>query len=470
MIGKVTKGNGTSKLLWYLWGPGRANEHTDPQLVAAWDGTDPTTLEPTHEHGRHDVRTLARLLEQPLAAQVRLPTTTVWQCSLRLAPEDRQLTDAEWAEAARDVLHRTGFAPRDDPDGCRWIAMRHSDDHIHLVVTLARQDGRPVDTRNDYYKLGQACRNLENKHDLRRTAPRDRTGPRRPSRAEHEKAQRAGKEFTSRDELRREVRLAAAATDSPDEFFDRLRDRGVMVKLRHSQQNPDQVTGYAVAWPGDHTAGGRPVWFGGSKLAADLSWTRLQQEAWPTSDAATVATTSATRSSSRARPADLTAHHAAALQRVVRSLARPRTPDDLQRLERATLTLVLALAASSRRHQRLGTAALLTDRAAHSAHPAPGSAQSAHLTAITAATRWALRPRRDRGDLAALLRAAGELHRALEHQRRSAHGGIGTPSHQPSVNGRVVEELLATVDAEPSDSRGRLSAPAQHEVRERRRA
>src|SRR4051812_8059669 len=35
------------------------------------------------------------------------------------------------------------------------------------------------------------------------------------------------------------------------------------------------MTGYSVALPGDRSTDGGPVWFGGAKLAPDLSWTRL---------------------------------------------------------------------------------------------------------------------------------------------------------------------------------------------------
>jgi uncharacterized protein (DUF1778 family) len=58
---------------------------------------------------------------------------------LRLADGDRRSSDAEWSQAARDVVDRTGFAPADDPGACRWVAVRHADDHIHIVVVLARQ-------------------------------------------------------------------------------------------------------------------------------------------------------------------------------------------------------------------------------------------------------------------------------------------------------------------------------------------
>ena len=35
--GKVVRGNDIGGLLRYLFGPGRANEHTNPHIVAAWD-------------------------------------------------------------------------------------------------------------------------------------------------------------------------------------------------------------------------------------------------------------------------------------------------------------------------------------------------------------------------------------------------------------------------------------------------
>ena len=37
------------------------------------------------------------------------------------------------------------------------------------------------------------------------------------------------------------------------------------------------MTGYAVALPGDTAKDGGPVWYGGGKLAADLTWPKLRQ-------------------------------------------------------------------------------------------------------------------------------------------------------------------------------------------------
>ncbi|NAZ80446.1 relaxase [Kineococcus sp. R8] len=340
MIGKVTKGNGVRKLLQYLYGSGRANEHTDPHLVAAWC-EDLASLEPAVRDGlrgpRHDVRPLADLLDQPLAALLRQPTTTVWQCSLRLAPEDRRLSDAEWDHAVRTVLARVGLASREDPGGCRWVAVRHADDHVHLAVTLARQDGQLARTRNDFYAVGAACRDLEAQFDLRRTAPRDRTGPRRPTRAEVEKHQRAGRMETTRDFLRREVRIAAFHASGPDDFFERLRRAGLLVRPRYSDQHQEQVTGYSVARPGDHSGSGKPVWFGGSKLAADLSLARLQQQ-WR----------QVPRESTERRQLRRSDHGNRQV-RELRDAARrlswsQQAPEDLQRLKRSAVTLALVLA------------------------------------------------------------------------------------------------------------------------------
>ena len=43
MIGKITapRGERVEPLIWYLYGPGRANEHTDPHIVAFSRGPRP---------------------------------------------------------------------------------------------------------------------------------------------------------------------------------------------------------------------------------------------------------------------------------------------------------------------------------------------------------------------------------------------------------------------------------------------
>ena len=114
------------------------------------------------------------------------------------------------------------------------------------------------------------------------TAPADCTAARRPSRAETEKTARRGLHEAPRVTLRRHVTTAAASAGSEQEFFALLDRAGVLARKRYSARNPGQVTGYAVALPGDIGKDGGPVWYGGGKLAADLTWPRLRQR-WTSS-------------------------------------------------------------------------------------------------------------------------------------------------------------------------------------------
>jgi hypothetical protein len=276
MIGKVTRGANVRRLLYYLYGPGKANEHTDPHLVAGFG--DPAELEPERLRGGYrDFRRLAGLLNQPLAAVNgdNYPKA-VWHCSIRAAPEDRTLSDQEWAQVAAHVMHATGLAPEGDDLGVRWVAVRHAPDHIHLVATLARQDRHRPSLWNTYRKLRTACRDTEEWYGLRSTAPADRTAAKRPTRAETEQAARRGQAEPARVRLRREVCTAAAGARTEDEFFAQLAKAGVLVRRRYSTQSPGEVTGYAVGLP-QHTAkDGQAVWFGGGKLAADLTLPKLR--------------------------------------------------------------------------------------------------------------------------------------------------------------------------------------------------
>jgi hypothetical protein len=276
VIGKVLRGRNDQRLLYYLYGPGQANEHTDPHLVAGFG--DPAELEPEHRPGgTRDFRRLAGLLEQPLAALAGPGhAQPVWHCAVRAAPEDQMLSDAEWAQVAARVMHRTGLAAEGDDLGVRWVAVRHAADHIHLVATLARQDGTRPRIWNDYYAVREACHDAERRFGVRSTAPADRTAARRPTRAETEQAARRGWAEPARVTLRREVSAAAAGAASEQEFFARLRQASVLVRQRRSTVHPDQVTGYAVGLPGHTAPGGGVVWYGGGKLAADLTLPKMR--------------------------------------------------------------------------------------------------------------------------------------------------------------------------------------------------
>ena len=284
MIGKIStpRGEHVQPLLYYLFGPGRREEHTDPHLVAGW--RHPADLEPPlRADGKRDFTKLVGLLLQPQAALgKRAYARPVWHCSMRAAPEDRMLSDDEWAAIAHDVMDRTGLSPYGQEDeAVRWVAVRHGDDHIHIVAMLARQDGGKPSLSWERVKVRAACLAAEQRYGLRSTAPADRTAARRPTRAESEKAARRGLDEAPRITLRRQVTTAAASANGEEEFFARLGEAGVLVRKRFSVKNPGQVTGYSVALHGDTTKDGGPVWYGGGKLAADLTWPKLRQRWTP---------------------------------------------------------------------------------------------------------------------------------------------------------------------------------------------
>jgi hypothetical protein len=163
----VVRGRNAARLPYYLYGPGRANEHTDPHLVAGFG--DPAELEPERRpDGSRDFRRLAGLLAQPLAVITGSSgPRPVWHCSVRASPEDRMLSDAEWARVAAAVMDCTGLARRGDEWGVRWVAVRHAPDHVHIVATLARQDGTRAKTWNDFFRVRDACRDAERWFGLR---------------------------------------------------------------------------------------------------------------------------------------------------------------------------------------------------------------------------------------------------------------------------------------------------------------
>ncbi|MEU9377203.1 mobilization protein [Streptomyces sp. NPDC048255] len=274
---KAESGSTTIDLLDYLFGPGERDEHVDPHLVAGWDPDLPC---PARTPARMTLADLALLLDAPVEAlRGPKPEEHVWHISVRNHADDRMLSDAEWSEAAA-MVHAAGIAEHGDEQACRWIAVRHAPDHIHILATLARQDGRHPRVRGDILSMHTAARGFEARWGLTPMSPLDRTARRRPVTGEAEKAARRGLTETARESLQRTVRQAAALGHGDTDFLDRLRDAGLRVRERRDDDGA--LVGYSVALPGDRADGGtRPVWFAGSTLAYDLSLPRVRERFTP---------------------------------------------------------------------------------------------------------------------------------------------------------------------------------------------
>jgi hypothetical protein len=312
MIDKISRGWYPAGLVRYLMGPGTHEEHVAPRVIASWDG-DPGMHQPARvgdSDFAYDKGEMGELIEDMSAPgkAAGLPDRApgpgekgskygwVWQCSLRNEDSDRVLSDAEWRAVAEDVMDRTGIAPTDDAGGCRWIAVRHDENHIHLMATLVRQDSeRRFHPRNDFTVVLSVCREWETKLGLTLTAGADKTATRAATRGEIEKAARRGGPrpdgpgtggagggggtavavLPSRVRLRQIVSQTAATKRGTPEFLEALRAQGLRV---HENHGPDgTLRGYAVGMAGDTDRKGKQVLFGGRTLAPDLSLPKLQQ-------------------------------------------------------------------------------------------------------------------------------------------------------------------------------------------------
>jgi len=255
----------------YLHGPGRHNEHaynnrvhgmviagsvavTDPTRSGQWVANMRRAY-----RGRDDV------------------SRPVWQCSLRTAPEDRRLSDAEWADAAHTFAERLGFEQHP------WVAVRHADDHIHLAVSRVAHDGRVWQGRHDYRHAQAARRELEVTYGLEQTATRrtmrsERTSITQVKPGEYRMYAEAG-HHAPRVALAESVLAAANTTAGQGRaaFEAELTDRGIQFMV--NQAATGTVSGYRFAVHTDDN--NELVWFKASQLDKKLAWRQLSRVVEP---------------------------------------------------------------------------------------------------------------------------------------------------------------------------------------------
>ncbi len=347
MIPQVGKlGSDLPGLTRYLFGPGKANEHTGQRLIAGsgtlaveWGGTTLTAdevatlgriVEADWRHARAEMLAAVgprypgpttrsdavessdsapsveeRTVDEPWSAPAAGSGRTgawrphVFHVSLALHPTEGELTDGAWEQIAQAYVERMGFTERSGKAGCQWYAVRHGrsagsaefpqgNDHIHIAVCLVRGDGTWASEWQSKSRSQRICRELEREFGLR---PLHETGAERgrahPSAAELRRATEAGRE-PERDRLRRVVLSAAVGAQNEYEFLRNLLDDEVRVRPRWATGGREVVEGYSVRF----RDAARPVWFGGGKLAPELSLPRLRahwRETDETRDAALTA-------------------------------------------------------------------------------------------------------------------------------------------------------------------------------------
>jgi hypothetical protein len=292
VIAKVTRGQGPSGAVRYLFGPGRYNEHEDAHVVAA---SASLRVERGLRPSRPELEELSAAMDLPAVMfGTEVPGGACWHLSLSTkAGTDRDLSEAEWADVAQEAMSRLGFEASGHQAACRWVAVRHGrssagNDHLHVVVDLVREDGKVASTGNDFKRLSALCAVMERRYGLSAIEGRkNETAMPGLTRPEVEKARRSGRAETERAELARVVRASATVAASEAEFVRLLRDAGVAARPSFDRVGGHGVGGHGVAGyavaeePSD---GGVAVFFGGGKLARDLSLPALRDR-WTAGEA-----------------------------------------------------------------------------------------------------------------------------------------------------------------------------------------
>jgi hypothetical protein len=305
MIPNVTRGGKTHGVLIYLVGKGKREEHDNPHLIAG--SPEAVRMGQGRLLNRRDAVGLARFLDEPREAFGTRVTIAerdkngrlvgsrdahVWHCSLSLHPQEPELQDDRWAEIAEAFVEQMRFAGETTKAECRWVAIRHGrsaggSDHAHLVVTLVAEDGSKASVHNDRPRAQTACRELEQQFGLRRLEARTRqAGSRGLKYGELAADRRRGRQLgdrgehperSSRQTLERTVRACATASRDESGFIRRLRDQGVKVRPRYAEGGTEKVVGYSVRLPGAGVGPRRSVWYGGGRLARDLTLPALRR-------------------------------------------------------------------------------------------------------------------------------------------------------------------------------------------------
>lgn len=331
----ISSGARVQGLVMYLAGPGKANEHSNPHVVAASSrelfsaGGAGTTMTRAHayelghavdearvvfgtEVTRRDTKALKAAMERGTTGATAIAEATrdenVWHCSLSLPPDMDELDDATWSQITHDFMQGMGFDTEGDAPA-RWVAIRHGltkngGDHVHIAASRVRDDGsvvalwRPHPERSgnegDYARAQRVARTLEARYGLevlsgyeKDIATRGRahaqdaaTKPQLDTEGRVVREPRIAESPSVT--LARRVRTAAAAAESEAEFVRLVRADGLVIRsARYDRTDPDAVTGFSIGLPTSEYANrhGQPVMHGGKKLAEDLSLPRLR-EGW----------------------------------------------------------------------------------------------------------------------------------------------------------------------------------------------
>ncbi|MEU3333006.1 relaxase/mobilization nuclease domain-containing protein [Glutamicibacter creatinolyticus] len=345
----------------YLVGPGRANEHENQRLIASDDRVT-FAYAPGAVLSKYDAFEIAELLDAPRkihGTEVAKPVYAkdedtglfltdengkkirvgskaahVWHCSLAVDAGYGTVPDGQWEKIAASFVEKMGFVDPDGAKSSRWAAVHHGaskngNDHIHLVVSMVREDGTKANTHNDFHRAQVACRELEVEYGLPRLESQEYgQGLAGEKPAERARAERNNMVLSEKFELQRRLRAALASANSAEEYLRHAQDHGVHIAPSFQKGSNTEVRGYRVSM-GHGKAGGKAIWYAPSKIDRTLGWPDINQRfgaaGKPAADAYLVSLHSSNNPALKPR----TKGHALSVGQLERMMSHKTGPDTL---------------------------------------------------------------------------------------------------------------------------------------------
>ena len=299
------RGKDATGLMRYLYGPGDHNEHIDQHMVfgshgmaAAYPGG--LNAGEATELGNVVELSWRTQMQQQLAlvgasrSGISRDRLTYSDDTLRAGekehmyhlivslPPGARWTDQQWERVGWELVVGMGFSQGPDDDaGCKIVGVRHGlsaegNDHLHIAISLVREDGRRAAVpKYDFAVAQQVARQVEQTLDfvLPLRDPDATPGRSLPAfnKIEMDEARQRGQAVPDRVILQQVVRAAATAATTEEEWVNAVLDHtGVSLEAaRWAPGGGDVVTGYRVRI-------GEGRWLNGSQLAPDLTLGKLR--------------------------------------------------------------------------------------------------------------------------------------------------------------------------------------------------